>query len=196
MKPVSFAETVSRTYCGFQVFFGRKEALARFGNDSAAFVESFWPALLLFPLHLFISFVIDPDPRIHHAPFGVRLATDTIEYVIGWVYWPLAMAYISLRLKHPENWIRYVVATNWTIVTPILIYSLLAVMTGAQWGTLSQGLLIGMQVWLFLIHGWILQTLFRTSLGATIALVVAELFITLFLSDVRVWITLNHTPLG
>lgn len=187
MKPVGAAETAGRLYDGFQVFFGRKQALAHFGDTGEDFRKSFWVAALFYPLFLYIVFGIPAsDPRVDDIPAVYRLIANTSYYGAAWVYWPLIMAYVSTWLGKPDVWIRYVVTMNWMAATPIAMSFAVTLLLADPNGVVGQGLDWGIRLWGILINGWLLQTFFRTSLPLTILLVLGDQFLSLILSDIRV----------
>jgi hypothetical protein len=191
MKPISLAEMAGRLAYGAQVFIARKPALWTFGETRDDFIKSFWCAVLLFPLFLWAIYTGE-SPRYGEAQFFIRLASHTVYYIIAWTYWPLIMAAVANHTDHPENWIRYVVAVNWMMATPILFQWIIIVTMADGDPVMANGLLTGLRLWALLIHGWVLQTLFKTKLSLTIGLVIADFLINQFLSRVEDFIILSH----
>ena len=53
----------------------------------------------------------------------IRLVTvEGIGYVVQWVTWPLVMAYIAPAIGRDDNFIRYIVAFNWSAGIYVCIY--------------------------------------------------------------------------
>ena len=69
------------------------------------------------------------------------VVVEGIGYVIGWVAWPLAAAYIAPLLGRGENYIRYIVAYNWSAGTQIVALLLLLVFQSS--GLVSEGTFAG-----------------------------------------------------
>ncbi|MDF1751060.1 MAG: hypothetical protein P1V34_19535 [Alphaproteobacteria bacterium] len=191
MKPISLAEMVGRLSDGAQVFIARKPALWTFGETRDDFLKSFWCAALLFPFFMWAIYTGE-SARYGDAAVFVRLISHTLYYIIAWTYWPLIMAYVSQTTAHPENWIRYVVAVNWMMATPILLQWIIIVTLADSDTVMANGLLTGLRLWALLVHGWILQTLFKTKLGLTIGLVMADFLINQFLSKIEDFIILSN----
>ncbi|WP_420723103.1 hypothetical protein [Hwanghaeella sp. LZ110] len=191
MKPISLAEMAGRLAAGAQVFIARKPALWTFGDTRDDFLKSFWCAALLFPFFLWAIYSVE-SARYGDAQFFIRLISHTIYYIIAWTYWPLIMATVSQNTAHPENWIRYVVAVNWMMAVPILLQWIIILTLADNDPVMANGLLTGLRLWALLVHGWILQTLFKTKLGLTIGLVIADFLINQVLSKIEDFIILSH----
>lgn len=175
MKPVSLAELTVRLSDGVHVCLARKDAIARFGGGRDDFLKSFWCAFLLFPLFLLVIYGPSDGESIYGGanPF-IRFAAHTLYYVIAWTYWPLIMSRVADGLGKPDLWLRYVVVSNWAMVTPfvlqLLTYLLIDGFAPDAVGLISTGLLF----WSLFVNGWILRTLFQTTIPITIGLVVAD----------------------
>ena len=83
--------------------------------------KSFYCALVVLPgFGLWFAFsVYDPT---HEAGLSRILSVEGIGYVISWVVWPLLMAYIAPEIDRDLNYIRYIVAYNWSKGISIAIY--------------------------------------------------------------------------
>lgn len=175
MTPVGPAEMAGRLKDGLQVYCARMDALDRFGDTAEDFRKSFWCLFLLYP------FVFAALYRINIYSDGfpalTLFAAETSNYLIALSYWPLAMAYISILLGKPENWIRYVVALNWAMATPLAlqIALLLTMDMGEGGGTGIWLIFMLIQGWSLFIGGMVLKRLFETSLPLTVLLVLSDL---------------------
>jgi hypothetical protein len=140
---------------------------------------------LLFPILLFFD-LSNPvlDPGVAEASLLRRVSVESIKYTIDWTLWPLIMAYMTLWWGKPELWCRYVISVNWMVLTPIVFWIVINLLFSNTGNVLSEGMLVGLTVWLLLIHGWLLQTLFKTGMGVTLFMVTSELLLALFLEDV------------
>lgn len=173
MTPPSLAETAGLFGKGFAVFIGRKEILSEFGDTREDVLKSFWCAAILFPLFLWLVYGFSSD-KYDDAPALTRFLAHFTYYTIAWLYWPVVMASVSEIMGYPRNWARYVVVVNWTFSIPFLLIFVALNILGPSSEAILSGLWLGIQAWSFLIHGWIIQKFFKTSLALTIALLVSE----------------------
>lgn len=187
MNPLGVAESVSRITTGFQVFFCRKEAIGRFGVSRENFVESFWAAALCFPAFLWLFWLGRAPEEDLFAEVGTtyRLTTHLITHAIDWVYWPLIMAYICDIMGKPEKWIQYVVALNWTMVTPYFMLVVLSATLGSDGGILGAGIGFGVQIWIFLVQGWLIRVILGAPIPLVIGLVVGNFALGLMLLETQ-----------
>lgn len=191
MKPVGPAETVSRFGVGFQIVFGRSGAMDKLKAGRSEFLESFWGVALLFPLVLVIYMQMGLGPEFDRVGDVPRVAGHTIYYVVAWVYWPLIMAYVSDLLGKGENWMRFVVALNWSGAA-ILAMQILVVMIAAPGGGggAASGIFFAIKLWALIVHARLLRHFFETGTAATIGLVAGEFMIGQMLDQAR-WIAIQ-----
>ncbi len=118
MHRPSLAEALVCLQAGFRLFFMRFEAALVFGETPADFWKSFWCAAIMAPLYFF--FYIDLEPVADTVqPDPMRLFMgEGIGYVLQWVYWPLAAAYLARLLGKQDRFIRYIAAYNWSQIVP------------------------------------------------------------------------------
>ena len=123
--------------------------LARFdvsGHDYfeasiAGFWRSFFAAVLIAPFYfLMLHFRFAEFPGVSYGRF---FALETIAYVIAWVAFPLFMASLVRGINAEKNYIRFIVAYNWSAVLqnalflPIQILAITGVLPAAAASTLG-----------------------------------------------------------
>ena len=182
MSRPSLAEAAGLLAKGAAVYIGRKQAITEFKDSREDVIKSFWAAGLLFPVYLWLTYGLGSNPY-DGANEITRFLAHSVNYVFAWVYWPLIMASVSQTMGYPENWARYVIVVNWTFSVPFLFVVTVFTVLGPGAQTALVGLSAGIQLWSFLIHGWLLQKFFKTSLALTIALLAAEFLIYLLAQE-------------
>lgn len=190
MIPVGPAEMVGRLRDGFHVFCTRMDALDRFGDTREDFLKSFWCLLLIYPL-VFAALYRLNTYGSDYPGFEFFIA-ETTDYLIKLVYWPLIMANLSVLLGRPERWIRYVVAANWVVLTPMAIQIVLLLTIDFESGSGGARILFLMiQGWSLFIGGMVLRHLFKTSLPVTLLLVLGDLAIGRVLGWIKTYVLLQ-----
>lgn len=184
MIRLSLAEAAGWIAKGGAVFIGRKEVADEFGDSRDDVLKSFMIAVYVLPLYLFFAHVSWAD-RYEDAPIVTELLTQTVYYALAWVYWPVMMATISEIMGYPQNWARYVVVSNWVFTVPLLAIVFLTFFLGVEAGNILGGLSFGFLLWSTIIHGWLLQKYFKTSLGLTIALLVVNFLLNEIASEFK-----------
>jgi hypothetical protein len=192
MKPIGPAETVSRFGVGFQIVFGRSGAMDALKARRSEFLESFWGIALLFPLVLVIYMQMGMGPEFDRIGDTPRIAGHTIYYVIAWLYWPLIMAYVSDMLDKGENWMRFVVALNWSgaAILAMQIVLVMIAAPGSGGGSAISGIFFAIKLWALIVHARLLRHFFATGTAATIGLVAVEFLIGQMLDQAR-WIAIQ-----
>lgn len=135
------------------------------------FWKSFFCAVLVLPV--FVIWVAYADFGVGFVPL---FTVQGIAYVIHWVAWPLAMAYIAPAIDRDGQYIRYVVAFNWSGAVQAAI--LLAVLAVELTGFASGGMLvfIGLiaRIVLLTYHWNIARIALEVSGVGAVGLVIAE----------------------
>ena len=134
-----------------------------FEDSADAFWQSFFAAVLIAPFYfLMLYFRFD---EFDEVPLLRFFAIETIAYVIAWVAFPLFMASLVREIGAEKNYIRFIVAYNWSAVLqnavflPIEILALGGGLSAATANTLG----------LFAL-AWIIAYIWfvtRTALGVT-----------------------------
>jgi hypothetical protein len=144
----SLAEATHYLRGAWRVFRYDRGGLEHFANTLDSFWQSFWCAVFVAPLWalgLFLRTTRAAEPATTPSPDDVdRLsaalpriaAVETIAYVMAWIVFPLAMAYLVRLLDREDRYFGYFTAYNWAIAPQVA----LTVIAGAL---LSTGLFPG-----------------------------------------------------
>lgn len=190
MKPVGLAEAAGRLTDGWHVFTGRKDAIRKFTDSRDDFLKSFWVAMWLCPVAIIVSFSHSTIVEVADPLLWVN--AQVVYFAIALVYWPLAMAYISIALKRPERWMHYVVVSNWTMTIPFAMQIALIALVDVIGPELASFMLFGVRIWSIYVSARILREVFETTFPVTIALVLADYAISKALS----WATQSIVLVG
>jgi len=91
-----------------------------FDISNTGFWRSFFAALLIAPFY-FILLNLRFD-EFSNVPAIRFFALESIAYVIAWVAFPLFMASMVREIKREDNYIRFIVAYNWSAVLQNAIF--------------------------------------------------------------------------
>lgn len=92
-----------------------------FDDSIEGYWKSFFCAVVVLPGYaLWFAFTVY-DVDFDAGLFRI-LVVEGIGYVVGWVAWPLLMAHIAAAIDRDKNYIRYIVAYNWSAGISIAIY--------------------------------------------------------------------------
>lgn len=136
----SLAETTSLLRGAWRLFRFDRGGLEHFSNTQDAFWQSFWCAVLVAPLWalgLVLRTTRTADTAATPSPDDIdRLsaalpriaAVETIAYVMAWIVFPLAMAYIVRLLDREDRYFGYFAAYNWAIAPQVALTVLAGVL--------------------------------------------------------------------
>lgn len=165
-------EVLLSLYGAWRLFLRDPRGIEWLDTSIEGYWKSFFCAVVVLPGYaLWIATAGD-----HSAGFFRIVTVEGIAYVIHWVAWPLLMAYIAPAIDRDENYIRYIVAFNWSAGVQIAIYMIvLAVrLTGAVPGGFLAVLGFTAIILILSYHWYILRVgLGVTSIGA-VGLVAGE----------------------
>lgn len=112
---ISAREVASSLYGALRLARLDAGGMAFFNRSAAGFWRSFFAAVIVAPGYAALT-IRDLDPALAAArPVRVFLV-EAIGYVIGWVAFPLVMAYVCDLLEREERFIGFIVAYNWAVV--------------------------------------------------------------------------------
>lgn len=125
IDPTRFAQVMN----GFRLFFKLDESgLSFFEQSYAGFVRSFFPALILAPLH-----------AVHHAAvymsesptpsLPVTVIVESLTYIVSVTLFPFVMLYVARFLGKSDRYYAYIVPYNWLQLPVGLILLPLTIMT-------------------------------------------------------------------
>ncbi len=134
-----------------------------FDVSNAGFWQSFFAAVLIAPFYLVLL-------NLRFAEFdGVPVirffALESIAYVIAWVAFPLFMASLVREIKCEENYIRFIVAYNWSAVLQNALFLPIEIMVLAGILPVDAANLLGlMALAVIVVYIWFVT---RTALDVT-----------------------------
>jgi len=158
-------------------------------NSIDGYWKSFFCALLILPGYIaWIGFA--PSDVYEGVGLLRIISVEGIGYVIGWVSWPLAMAYVASAVSRDDNYIRYIVAYNWATVIQItlfLLVLLLLFVLQLPEGVVAVVTFCVMAVLLY-YHWYILRVALDVSSGAAAAMVFGEYLLSQFVRSITIGI--------
>ena len=172
---ITAQEAFRGLYGAWRLFLRDRSALALFDDSIEGYWKSFSCAAIVLPGYILLVYGAGAEPSADIHPIRV-VFVEGIGYVIGWVAWPLAAAYIAPLLGRGENYMRYIVAYNWSAGTQIVALLLLLVFQGS--GIVSEGAFAGIGLVALLIllfyHGFIVRVALDIRVELAVALVIGE----------------------
>jgi hypothetical protein len=146
------------------------------------FWDSFKAIFLVAPLYIYANSAGAQLTEPPQAPPAIFAAISMLALL--WVTWPWLMISISHLLGVERNYVRYVVAYNWTSV--YIIAALVPVLLLQQLGVLGQvsGALVSLCVvaWSLFLRYYVARTGLKTGALASGGLVAADLLLSFMLS--------------
>jgi hypothetical protein len=142
-----------------------------------AFWKSFFAAVICLPPYVVLA-VIQLNQMELSAPLLKILLVEAIAYVISWAAFPLAAWHLVQMLDRQENYIRYIVAFNWSKVIQILVFLPVAVLAaGGLFGSLSGLVSLGVTLLILGYIWFITKHALKVTGGPAAGLVMLDLFI-------------------
>ena len=172
---ITRAEVMVSLYGAWRLLLRDPRGIELLDDSIEGFWKSFFCAVVVLPGYaLWFAFTVY-DVNFEAGPFRI-LIVEGIGYVIGWVAWPLLMAYIARALDRDRHYIRYIVAYNWSAGISIVIY--LIVLTLRLMGILPVGIMAFFSfialVVILSYHWYILRVGLEVSPGAAAGLVAGD----------------------
>jgi len=133
--------------------------MALLDRTEAGFWQSFWCAALVAPPYVLLLYLrADAEAAmaqrmglvVADPPFWRVAAIETIAYLIGWVAFPLVMAYLVPLLDRGQRYFAYIAAYNWCYAQQIALMLAVAALraTGLMPDTLMAAFEIGALVYI------------------------------------------------
>ncbi len=124
---ISRAEVLLSLYGAWRIFIRDPRGIEWLDDSIEGYWKSFFCAVVVLPGYgLWFVFTVY-DPNMAAGPFRIMIV-EGIGYVIGWVAWPLLMAYIAAALDRDQYYVRYIVAYNWSAGISIVVYLIVLVL--------------------------------------------------------------------
>ena len=111
------------------------------------------------------------------------VSVELIAYVISWVAWPLVMTYIAPAIDRDDQYIRYIVAFNWSAAIQIVLYLFvlfLGVVVKVPAGFAAFFAFFVLIV-VLVYHWYILRIALEATPGGAVGLVIGELVLGQFI---------------
>lgn len=113
-----------------------KDGLRDFDQSQTAFWDSFKAFFLVAPLYLYSSVM---GARLSSPPLDDPSIFGTLSLLaLLWVLWPLLMITLTNMLGVERNYVRYIIAYNWTSV--FIVAAIVPVLLLRQVGFLGPGM--------------------------------------------------------
>lgn len=182
---ISLAEIVSGLYGAWRLLCLDDRGLGYFNNTLEGFWRSFYAAVLVAPLMAVYLAV-----RYGGMDSGISIfrfaAIETVQYVMLWVAFPLAMVGIARAIDRSRNYVVYIVAYNWATVWQNLVFlpGIVLISTGVIGGPAGQFLSYAL-VAAVLAYVWVV-TRFALGVGGGMAamLVLVDLALSFVINSV------------
>jgi uncharacterized membrane protein YhaH (DUF805 family) len=150
--------------------------------SSDGFWNSFAAIFLVAPLYLYSSaasarLAVPPQS----APYWF---TDLAVLALLWVMWPWIMITVSRLLDRQQNYVRYIVANNWSsvYVMSALVFALLLRQLGGLDGVTGALLALSVSLWSMYFNWYIVRTALQVSATTAVMLVAGEIALSIVAS--------------
>jgi len=164
------------------LFFGRKEGLQALDRTVDGFWRSFGAIILLLPLNAITVFALTRSGA-SSAGFTSLFLSQIPILVLDWVMFPIALAFAVRPLGLSANYVSYVVARNWAAPLMAAILTIPFLLQGAGWVSINVAALFSLAALLVVLryHYMVVRIALGADVGIAIALVGADLLLTLFI---------------
>lgn len=117
---IAMAEIAAGVYGAWLLARRNAAGLNFFDLSERGFFRSFWAAVVVLPAFL----VLEILEGSFSGPNGALrpLLVQGIAYVIGWTAFPVVMVHIAEAMGRRQNYIRYIVAYNWSAVIQMMVF--------------------------------------------------------------------------
>lgn len=154
-------------------------------RSEAGFWQSFWCAALVAPPYvLLLSLRAGAEAEMARSmglavtdpPFWRLAAIETIAYLIGWVAFPLVMAYLVPLLDRGQRYFAYFVGYNWCYAQQIALMLAVAGLreTGLLPGTLMAAVEAGALVYILGVLWFLARAVLDVNHGTAALIVVID----------------------
>lgn len=150
-------EVLLSLYGAWRLFLRDPRGIEWLDNSIEGYWKSFFCAVVVLPVYIFWFVMRDGDSV--EAGFIRTVTVEGIAYVISWVAWPLIMAYVAPAIDRDQNYIRYIVAYNWSagIQVGILLIVLIVESSGVAPGGVVVMFGVVATVLILLYHWYVLR---------------------------------------
>jgi len=145
-----------------------------FNATPQGFWHSFRAMALVLPLFMVLLASHDSGDKDFVTWIGAVLV-----YVISWLLFPLVMSYIADNMGAGKNYIRFIVAYNWSSVWQNLVYLPVAILTGM--GIVPPEITFFALVFVLVYSWFVARTALDISTGSAIGIVVLDFLLGIFI---------------
>lgn len=146
---------------------GDRRGLGFFDASIDGFWRSFRAGAICYPLFLAMLAYRIPAAEWHAAGVATIVIVETIQYVIAWVAYPLAILPLAGLFGRADRFLAFMVVYNWSQIPQVALMALVALdgATGLLPGDAAQSALV-VAMLATLIYEWYIA---RVTLAVTVA---------------------------
>jgi hypothetical protein len=104
---------------------GDRRGLGCFDVSIDGFWRSFRAAAICYPLYLFLLALRISDAQWQESGIATILVVETIDYVISWVAFPLAILSLARWLGREERFLPFMVVYNWSQILQTALFAVI-----------------------------------------------------------------------
>ncbi len=116
-------EVLLSLYGAWRLFLRDSRGIEWLDTSIEGYWKSFFCAVIVLPAYALLIALGGEGGG--NAGFFRVVTVEGIGYVIQWTAWPLVMAYLAPAIDRDNNYIRYIVAYNWSAGLQVAIYLIL-----------------------------------------------------------------------
>ncbi len=179
---ISRHEVLISLYGAWRLFIRDPRGIEWFDDSIDGYWKSFFCALVILPGYI-IWVALGSGELYQDVGFFRIASVELIAYVISWVAWPLVMTYIAPAIDRDDQYIRYIVAFNWSAAIQIVLYLFvlfLGVVVKVPAGFAAFFAFFVLIV-VLVYHWYILRIALEATPGGAVGLVIGELVLGQFI---------------
>ncbi len=174
----------------FDLFLGRREALARFDVSVDGFWHSFRAIFYVLPFFAINAAVehrmMLSDAVVENPSDAAFIAARIVDYGIDWIAMPLLLVLFARRLGITRTFAPYVVVRNWALVVMSAPQALVSLLLGFGLLSFEASAALSLVILGVMIrfHYLIIRDTLGKPIAFSIGLVAADIALSLVLSEV------------
>jgi hypothetical protein len=178
-------EAANGLYAAWRLLLRDRSAVKLLDGSPTGAMKSFFCALIVLPVHVFLIFVGPTMPE--DISMSRLLLVDLIAFVIDWTAWPLVMAFIAPAIQRDDDYCRYIAAHNWAAGPQYLLFFVVATLFGL--GLVTKPVFQVLAVSIFLIvlfyHLFIIREVLRVNVSTGLGILVTSAVLGMIISVMR-----------
>lgn len=182
---VSLREIVTSLYGAYRLARFDAKGMDFFDASAGGFWRSFWAAVLVAPVYLFLL-MVRYSSESGEVSLSHFLTVEAMAYVIAWLAFPVVMASLARTLDREAFFIRYIVAYNWAAVLQNALYLPIAILASA--GVLADNVanMLGlMALSVVVIYTWfVTRTALEVAAGTAAGIVGLDFLLSILINAV------------